>query len=80
MIEAVPHHAQNRITRSAGKPGGLGDIAVFNRSEYFLDPFRIPSKPAASPPKDSLDHNRESNDRYDENRPHDRATLAKIVD
>ena len=37
-----------------------------------LDPFGIAPEPATSPPKDSLDHNREPNNRHNKNRPHDR--------
>src|SRR5207245_346971 len=80
VIEAVPHHAQNWITRSAGKPRGFSRITVLNRGEHFLDAFRITSEPAATPPKNALDHHRERNDRHDENRPHDRAALVKLVD
>src|SRR5204863_7935083 len=80
VIEAVPHHAQNRITRSAGKPRGFSRITVLNRGEHFLDAFRITSEPAATPPKDALDHDCERNDRHDENWPHDRAAFVKLVD
>ena len=53
---------------------------MFNRGEYFLDPFRIATKPAASPPKDSLNYDREADDRHDEDRPHDGTALAEIID
>jgi hypothetical protein len=80
VIETVPHHSQNRGARSAREPRGLGDIAVFNRGEHFLDTFGIAPKPAAAPPEDSLDHNREADDRHDQNGPHNGATLAELVD
>ena len=80
MIETIPHHAQNRIAGTAGKPRCLGHIAIFNCGENFLDPFRIPPEPAATPPNASLDHNRERNDRHDQNRPHHRAAFVKLVD
>src|SRR5207245_1326896 len=72
VIEAIPHHAQNWVPRPARKPGGLGGVTVFDCREYFLDPFRIPSEPAATPPKNSLDHHGEPDDRHQQNRPHHR--------
>src|SRR6202049_2433479 len=80
MIETVSHHAQDRIARSAGKPGRFGQVAAFNRGEHLLDPFRIAPEPAAAPPKDSLDYEREPDDRHDQDRPHDRAALAEVID
>src|SRR5437867_11846223 len=80
VIETIPHHAQNWIARSAGKPRGLRDIAMLNRGKHFLDPFGITTKPAATPPKNSLDHHSEPDDRYNQNRPHDWTTLAEFVD
>ncbi|PYL23926.1 MAG: hypothetical protein DMF37_08660 [Verrucomicrobia bacterium] len=62
MIEAIPHHAQNWIARSARKPGSFGRITIFNRSEHFLDAFRVTTKPATGPPKDSLNHHGEPDD------------------
>src|SRR5438128_8225523 len=80
VIETIPHHAQNWIARSAGKPRGLRDIAMLNRGKHFLDPFGITTKPAATPPKNSLDHHSEPDDRYNQNRPHDWTALVEPVD
>src|SRR5438093_13771329 len=80
MIEAIPHHAQNGVARTPSKSRSFGRITVFDCGEHFLDAFRITSEPAATPPKDALDHDCERNDRHDENGPHDRAALVKLVD
>ena len=37
---------------------GTEVIVVFNCGEHFLDAFWIAPEPAATPPEDSLDHNR----------------------
>src|SRR5438067_6676532 len=79
VIEAVPNHAQNRVARTSGKPGSFSRIAVFNRGEHLVDASRIASEPAATPPKNSLDDDRKRDDRHNQNRPHNRPTLVKLV-
>src|SRR5947207_5328638 len=80
VIEAVPNHAQTRVARTSGKPGSFSRIAVFNRGEHLVDALRIASEPAATPPKNSLDHDRKRDDRHNQNRPHNRPTFVKLVD
>ena len=80
MIEAIPHHAQNGVARTPSKSRSFGRITVFDCGKHFLDAFWITSEPAAGPPKDALDHDCERNDRHDQNRPHNRPALAKLVD
>ena len=65
MGETVPRHSQHRVAGTARKPRGLGSVTIFNCSENFLDPFRIPPEPPATPPDGapSTTVSRLSNDR-----------------
>ena len=51
-----------------------------DRGENFFDPFRIAAHPAAEPPENALEHDGERDDRNNQDRPHDRAALAEIID
>lgn len=80
MVQTVPHHPQNRITRIARESGCLRHVAGLDRSENLFDPFRIPAEPPARPPEDSFDDHGQSDDRDDQNWPHHGAALIKFVD
>src|SRR4029077_4857304 len=80
MVETVPKHSQHRVAGTARKSRGLGSVTIFNCGENFLNPFRAPPEPAATPPNASLEHNGERYDRDDQNRPHYRTAFVKLVD
>ena len=80
VIQAVPHHAQNRIARVARQARSFSHVADLDRGKNFLDPLGIAAHPAAEPPEDALEHDGERDDRDDQDRPHDRAALGEIVD
>src|SRR5207247_11090685 len=80
MAQAVPHHAQNRIARIARKPRRFRDIRHFDRGKDFFNSLRVAPEPTAAPPENSFDHDRQSDDRDKENRPHNGTALAKVVD
>jgi hypothetical protein len=80
MVETIPKHSQHRIAGTARKSRRLGRVTIFDRGKHLLDPFRITPEPAATPPNASLEHNRQSYDRDDQNRPHHRAAFVKFVD
>src|SRR5215472_8584169 len=60
----VPNRPSNgaRVTRvsiTTRKPRSLGGVTVFDGGKHFLDPFRIPAEPTATPPNASLKHDGE---------------------
>ena len=71
---------QDRIERSARKPDASAKSPLSIAVNTFSDPFRIAPEPAAGPPKNSLDDDRESDDRHNQDRPHNRPALAEVID
>ena len=80
VVQTVPDHAQNRVSRIAGKPGCFSDVADLDSGENLLDPFRIAAHPAAEPPEDALEDNGQRRQRDNQDRPHDGAALFEIID
>ncbi len=68
------------IARAAGQFRCFVDVARFDRGENLLDPLRIAPEPTGPPPEATFDHDRQGDDRDDEDRPHDRAALLEVVD
>ena len=79
VIQAVPHHAENRIARVARQARSFGHIADLDRGKDFLDPLGVAAHPAAQPPEDTLKHDRQGGERDDKDRPHDRAAFVEII-
>src|SRR6266480_2037980 len=79
MVQPVPHHSQNWIAGIAGKPRRFRDVADFDRRENLFDPLGVASEPTSAPPEDSFDHDRQRDDRYEKDRPHDRTALIKVI-
>ena len=71
---------RRRVARIAGEPGRFRHVSDFDGGEDFLDAFRVAAHPAAEPPEDSLENDRQRDDGNDQDGPHDRAAGLEFRD